>query len=508
MRKLAQICALLVAASVPLPAAAAAKPPADPFARDNPRSAVTSFLEACHSNDYQRAAQYLDLSEIPARSRPIEGAQLARQLEAILNSDSHFDPVRLSQQPQGNPADTNNPTTEKVTTIQRNGKSFPINLQREQQGAFEVWVFSPQTVSEIPGLTPNTTESAIEARLPRVLVKVTLLDTPIWKWIALFAAAVIVFLIFRLIANLLTTVLRRLENRTGGYVRRWLWLQAILDPAVVFCAVMGFRIIEGFIDPTALARLYIGRFLILVVTASVAWGVVNLIDVFVTRIDRALNTKHRVVSQSLIYLGRRFFKILIVCFAAVTILSNWGYDMTTILAGLGVGGIAVALAAQSTIANVFGGVSVIGDAPVTVGDFGNFGGVIGTVQDIGMRSARIRTLNRTVMSIPNSSFATMNLENYSLRDKILFNPTLQIKRATAKDQIRHAIAGIQDALAKKKMVEVGPTPIRISGLSAASYAIEIFAYVLTPDINEFYKLEAELFLTIDDVLAANNVELA
>src|SRR5579863_10217112 len=144
--KLAQVCALLVVASGLLRAAAPAKPPADPFARDNPRSAVTNFLEACHSNDYQRAAHYLDLTRIPARTRAAEGAQLARQLEAILNSDSHFDPVRLSQQPQGNPADTNNPTIEKVTTIQRDGKSFPINLQREQQGAFQVWVFSPQTV--------------------------------------------------------------------------------------------------------------------------------------------------------------------------------------------------------------------------------------------------------------------------------------------------------------------------------------------------------------------------
>jgi MscS family membrane protein len=129
------------------------------------------------------------------------------------------------------------------------------------------------------------------------------------------------------------------------------------------------------------------------------------------------------------------------------------------------------------------------------------------VEDIGMRSARIRTLQRTIVSMPNSSFAGISLENYSVRDKILFNPVLQIKRATPKDSIRRVMSSIQDALSKNKMIELGPTPVRISGFTASSFAIEIFAYVLTPDINEFYKIEAELFLTLDDVLASAGVEL-
>jgi MscS family membrane protein len=481
---------------------AAAKPPGDPYGRDNPRSAVTHFLEACHSGDYVRASQYLDLHEIPAKNRAAQGIQLAKQLEAILNSDPHFDALRLSQQPQGKPNDEQNPTLEHVATISRDGRSFPIDLERiESQPSQQVWIFSAQTVAEVPGLTPSSTESAIEARLPRVLVQIKLLETPLWKWMALLLLALVILLIAVLVAHLLRRALVR-------FARRWPWLRAILNPAVVFCAVVVFRIGEGFLDPAALARLYIGRFLLLLVTASVAWGLVNLVDVFMNRLDRVLNYKHRVVSQSLIYLGRRFFKVLIVCFAVVTILSNWGYDMTTILAGLGVGGIAVALAAQSTIANVFGGVSVIGDAPVTVGDFGSFGGVVGTVEDIGMRSTRVRTLNRTVVSIPNASFAGINLENYSFRDKILFNPTFQIKRSTPKDQIRRSMSGIQDALSKNKTVQLGPTPVRIHALSAGSFAMEVFAYVLTPDIDEFYKVEAELYLTLDEVFTSAGVELA
>lgn len=487
-------------------AAAPAKPAGDPYGRENPRSAVTNFLEACHSGDYSRAAQYLDLRQIPARTRASRGLDLAKQLEAILNSDTRFDVLRLSQQPQGNPSDQTNPTIEHVTSISRDSQTFPIDLQRvELQPNQPVWIFSAQTVAEIPGLTPTTTESAIEARLPRFLVQTALVDTPIWKWFALLIVAFVLFFIFRLAADISTATVRRFGGEADP--RRWLWIEAILDPAVVFCAVIVFRIAEDFIGPSALARLFIGRFLLLLLTASVAWGLVNLVDVFMDRLGRVLNRKQRIVSQSLLYLGRRFFKVLIICFAAITVLSNWGYDMTTILAGLGVGGIAVALAAQSTIANVFGGVSVIGAAPVSLGDFGKFGDVMGTVEDIGMRSTRIRTLARTVVSIPNSSFAGINLENYALRDKILFNPILQVKRTTPKDQIRHAMTAIHDALSQNKMVQLGPSPVRISGVSGTLFTVEIFAYVLTRDIEEFYKVEAELFLALDDVLVSSGIEL-
>lgn len=482
--------------------------PTDPLGRDNPRSAVTAFLEACHSHDYQRAAQYLDLRQLPAANRARQGPELARTLEAILNSDSHFDVLSLSQSPEGNLSDDPNPDIEHVATITRDGHTFTLQLERVKlQAGLPVWVFTPETIAAIPGLTPTTTESAIAARLPRFLVSIRFLDTPLWKWLALLVVAIIVVSVFRLLGRLLLFLFRKFESRLKK-PRRWAWIQAVLQPALVVLSVMIFRIVEEIIDPSALSRLYIGRALLLVIVWSFAWCFINVVDLSLARIDALLDPRQRMVSHSLIYLGRRVTKVVIAAVAAIVVLNNWGYEMTTIIAGLGVGGIAVALAAQSTIANVFGGVSVIGDRPVLVGDFGNFGGLIGTVEDIGMRSTRIRTLNRTLVSVPNSNFAGMNLENYALRDKILFNPTFQIKRATPKDQIRHAMSALADTLTHNQSVEVGPSPIRLSGFTSASFAMEIFVYILTSDINEFYKIQAELFLAIDDVLTSSGVELA
>ncbi len=482
--------------------AATTAPAADALRRGNPRSAVTAFLETCHSDDYETAAEYLDLSRIEARARGEEGPKLAKELEAILNSATSFDVLRLSQDAQGNLGDDPDPNIEHVTTV---GGSV-IELQKEEPAnGTPIWVFSASTVAKIPELAPPPgAEAQIEARLPRFLVKTEVWETPLWKWIALLLAACGIFVLSRLALVVFNRTVRAMRfAQTGSFA----WIQAVVDPLLVLLSVAVFKFVEAIIGPAALSRLYIGRALLLVVVAAMAWGLINLLDYLLVHLDLALNQKQRVVSSSVMYLSRRVLKTIVVIFAIILIFDNWGFNMTTIIAGLGVGGIAVALAAQQTIANVFGGVSVIGDAPVMLGDFGNFGGVTGTVEQIGLRSARIRTLHRTLVSIPNSSFAGINLENYAARDKILFNPSFQIKRATAKDAVRRLIQDMEAMLQVNQQVEVGPTPVRISGYSAAAFTIEIFVYVRTRDIDEYYKHQADLYLAMDEVVTGAGVEL-
>jgi MscS family membrane protein len=488
-------------------AKAASAPLTDPIGRSNPRSTVTSFLQACQDNNYTKAAQYLDLLRLPVRYRSAEGPQLAKQLESILNSDSHFDILHLSQSAEGNLADDTDPNLEHIAAVSKNSKTFSIELERVQlQPENQVWLFSPATVAAIPSLTPETAKSTLEKRLPGFLVKSRLLETPIWKWLALLVAAAIVLLLFHIVGRILL-LFRRKVSSGSVLSARWLLVESLLQPILVFLAAMAFVVVEQYIDPSALSRLYIGRAILLAVVWSLAWCFLNLVDMFLARLDRLLDPKQRAVSHSILYIGRRAAKVAIVAIAAIVILDNWGYNMTTLIAGLGVGGIAVALAAQGTIANIFGGVSVIADHPVMVGDFGSFGGIVGKVQDIGMRSTRVRTLSRTMMSIPNAAFAGMNLENYELRDKILFNPTFQIKRDTPKEKIRQVMKALGDNLNDEKRIEAGPSPIRIVSLAAASFGLEMFAYVLTTDINEFYKVEADLYLQINDTFSAAGIEL-
>jgi len=488
---------------------ATSKSPSDALGRLTPRSAVTGFLQTCSRHDYQRAAAYLDLRDISRSRRAQLGPELAKELESILNADSHFNILSLSQDPQGNLSDDPNPDIEHVASINLDGESFTLELEHVQQAPDQprIWLFDPATVAAIPQLASSETESGLSSYLPGFLTSIYFLETPLWKWLALLIVAIVLIVAFRLVVWIMLTLLRRFEMRRK-HPTRWLWIQAVIEPWIVFFFSLIFGLIEQFINPSAVSRLYISRAILLAIVAAFAWGFINLVDLFLLRIDRTLDPRQRIALHSLIYLGRRTAKVVIAGLAAIVVLNNWGYQLTTIIAGLGVGGIAVALAAQTTIANVFGGVSVIGDRPVMVGDYGNFGGLLGTVEDIGMRSTRIRTPQRTLVSIPNSSFATMNLENYSARDKILFNPTLQIKRTTPKDQIRRLIAELEEMLKKNNKIEVGQSPVRINNLSSNSFHLEIFAYALTVDVDEFNRIQGELFLAIDDVLNRLGVELA
>ena len=177
--------------------------------------------------------------------------------------------------------------------------------------------------------------------------------------------------------------------------------------------------------------------------------------------------------------------------------------MSTALAGLGIGGIAIAFAAQKTLENLFGGVSLLGDEVIRVGDICRFGDRTGTVEDISLRSTRIRTPERTELSIPNGTLATMNVENLSRRDKILFNTKLGLRYETSADQLRYVLAQIRRLLYEHPKVETTGARIRFIGYDDSSLTLEVFCYVLTRDNNEFLAIQEDLLLRIMDIVAAS-----
>jgi MscS family membrane protein len=503
------VAALLALCSRPIVAQA---PTPDPLGRETPRSAVTAFLETCRSQDYQKAAQYLDLRQISERDRAKTGPDLAKRLEAILNSDSRFNVLGLSRAPEGDLTDDADPNREHVLAIPQDGKNLTLDLQRATLQNRPVWIFSADTVAALPTIHVSTVPSAIERYLPPFLVSSALLETPLWKWIVLVLLAGLMLSLSRLLDRTVAFVMKSLvripaASRLQG---RWnvAWADAVIQPLRVMLCLAVFRIGVGVIDPSAIARLYIGRGMDLIFVSSVAWCLVRLVELYMDYLERTLHPAQLVASRTMIRLGRRTLTATIIVFAILVVLQNWGYNTSTLIAGLGVGGIAVALAAQQTIANVFGGVSLIGDHPIRIGEFGKFGDMLGVVEDIGMRSTRIRTLNRTVVSVPNSNFAGLNLENYSIRDKILFNPTFQIKRTTTDEQVHSLIDALDKLLASRKDLEPVDTPARLTALGSASFTLEIFCYVLTADINSFYKIQGDLLLRINDLFNSFHVELA
>ena len=475
---------------------------ADPLQRATPREAVYSFLEACQARNYIKAAQYLDLSQIPVRERKRQGPVLALQLEEILDRDSDFDVARLSNNPDGNQRDSLAADVERIDSFDTAGRTVDIELRQiEISPGVKGWVFSPSTVAGIPTLHALIGESPIEKHLPAYLVSTKFFQTSLWQWIALLLLVPLIGLVARLLSMIVLLLLNPILKRTSKPLEVRL-LKPLIGPFGLLLGVFAYSLGVQIIGPSALVRLYITRLLTLLFFIAVAWLIVRLLDLVASRLRFSSDPRQRALFHSVLPLGLRLARIFLFVVAVVATLSTWGYNTSTIWATLGVGSLAVALAAQKTLENFFGGVSVIGDRPVLVGDFCKVGDKMGTVEDIGLRSTRIRTLDRTLVTVPNSQFSTMTLENFAPRDKMLFHPTVNLRHDATPAQVRQVIASFEAILKKHPQIEIGKVPVRFINIGNSSYDIEIFAYILTTDGDEFVRIQQELLLNILDAVEA------
>jgi MscS family membrane protein len=197
----------------------------------------------------------------------------------------------------------------------------------------------------------------------------------------------------------------------------------------------------------------------------------------------------------------RIVNVLLACIGVMGLLRLFGFNVTAVLAGLGIGGIAVALAAQKTIENLFSGLTLMADKPVRIGDYCRFGDKEGWVEDIGLRSTRVRTPWRTIVSIPNAEFSSVQIENLTERDRMRFFVTLNLRYETSPDQMRLVLVGLRKLLIGHPKVGPDLLRVRFANLGAASLDIEINAYVMTADVDEFQAIREDLLLRVMDIIA-------
>jgi MscS family membrane protein len=315
------------------------------------------------------------------------------------------------------------------------------------------------------------------------LVTHELLETPVWRWIALLALAAIIWIAASVCSGIIVRAIHGLVDAPQ--------LRGSLRLALSSGAL---RAAIELVPPATLPRTFIERALTMVFFLALAAIGAVVVDLISGRWHRSLDPRTQAVGYSILPLGRQILKLCLYLVAILGVLTAWGYNTTTILAGLGVGGLAVALAAQKTIENLFGGISVIGDRPVLVGDVCRFGDRVGEVIRIGLRSTRIRTPDRTIISIPNAQFSSMELENISGRDKIWFHQTLSLRRDTTSEQLLEVLASINKVLAGNPKVQTGKIPVRFIGVGSYSLDVETDAYVATADYDEFIATRQELLI--------------
>ena len=481
------------AAPNPAPNAPQTEPPKDILGRETPRGTVLGFISAARKGNTDIAALYLNTS-----LRGEDAAVLGHQLGVVLDRRLPAKLNEISDLPEGSAPDPLRPDQDVVGTIATADGTLDIIVERVDRGKLgKVWLFSGKTLASIPAVFHELSTPALEQLLPEFLVRTRIASIPLFEWLALFVGMPLLFMSTGLVNRLLAWIVGTLRRRLG-YKASDKNPQILRVPLRLLLVALVIHLLLPSLALPLLARQFWSTTALLITVVACIWWLL-LLNVSA---ERWLVTRRRSLSgsASVLRLLRRLIDGLVLFAGLLFILYHFSINVTAALAGLGVGGIAVALAAQKTLENVIGGVSLIADQAVRAGDFLNLADVQGTVEEVGLRSTKIRTLDRTLVSLPNGQIANMKLETISARDKFWFHPVVGLKYETTSAQLRSVLANVREFLARHPNIDPDSVRVRFIRLGAFSLEVDFFAYAFASDWSGFLKVQEELLFGIMDII--------
>jgi MscS family membrane protein len=478
--------------------------PTDSLGRTTPHGTVLGFLKAAEEKDYARAAKFLDGKRSPAQSE-----ELVVQLKTLLDRGLATSIDDISRSPQGTVDDELRLSRERVGTVKTADGEFPLLLDLvKRAGEPPIWLFSQETLARVPGAYESLHHKDIESYFPEWSRKIMFLSVPLWRWGAIVVFLLTVFGIASVITRLILWLLRKIFRKrfSPGVEGSVL---ALKTP--IFCllgAIMN-KVAAGY-AMTALGRHYWSVVGLVLIWASSAWLLVRTVDILISIVRQRFLLRLQVERATLVTLLGRIFKILVGLILIVALLTYAGVNVSALITGLGIGGVAIALAAQKTLADLFGGLSIVMRGAVRVGDSCLIDGITGTVEDIGTSSLSLRTLGRSVVSIPNSKVAEVNLENFALRDQFWVHPVFTLRFDTPYTVLKTVLEKIDKLLLSHADIDKNTARVRLIDLTSSGPKIEVFAYFRRPgaDWATFLEEQEKIMLEIMRVVEEAGSSLA
>jgi MscS family membrane protein len=471
----------------------------DPQGRSTPQGTVLGFLKAMQREDFEQAIDYLDTRQTGKRAE-----KLAGELFHILNVGQLAATATLSSKPEGNLQDGLPVNRDTLGVVKTKKGEYRILLERVQrENNPPIWLFSSETLKLVPQIYEEIDIPWLEQQLPPVLTESKVVGYSIYRLFFIVLALPLAFGAGWLLTKLLSVLMR-------GPLRRRFdepFLQKIARTRTPLLLIFAAAVILA-CDRFALSLLTRIFFMFVASTMAVV-GLVWLVIHFIEAGAEIIEKRRPEAANAVIRLSATLLKTLAVIIGLVVIFYYFaGINLTAVVAGLGVGGIAVAFAAQKTIENFLGGLFLVWDKPIRLGDVCKAGDYTGTVEHIGIRSTQIRTPSRTVVSIPNGLLSSISVENLTQRDSILFKHTLNLRYETTADQLRYILAQIRELLYQHPRVDSTTARIRFVGFGQSSIDLEIFAYVLETEYEAFLPVQEDLLLRIMDLVEASGSGLA
>ena len=498
---------LTAAAQDAEPAQAVATPPrtdvpADEFDRGTPSRSGEGFITAVDAGDYEKASEYLDLRNLRGEAGDLTGAQLARRLFVVFNRASWVDIDQLIDDPAGRGNDNLPNYRDSIGVVMDGDNEHRLFMQKVPRGdGVFIWKISNASVSLIPELYDTYGYPQPVEDLRRKLPDVTVLGFEMFKWVIALGIGALAYATVFLVALIVRRALGSPDKPSHRRIFRFLVLPMGVWIVIIAMSNVGTWLGRG-VTAEAIGRVSPVPILI---TIWAMFAAINLVrDIYS---DRLLKMERRGAAVLLRPISNAV-KSLIAVGATLMYLDNLGINITTVLAGLGVGGIAVALALQKPMEDVFGAVTLYSQQPIRVGDFCRIGNETGTIEEIGLRTTRIRTLADTVIAIPNAKLANEPIDNISAREKILFRPNLRLRYDTTPEQLQQVLDGVRELLSSHESVLQVGHRARFKEIAADALRVEVYAYLNTTDWAAYLELAEDLNMKILGVVADAGTSLS
>ncbi len=493
-------------AQTPTSPSAKAEPTAriDPLGRETPRGAAMGLLKSAERQDFANAARYLQ----PTPGQDTNLVQRAKELQA-LHSNYRGDINLLSDDPNGT-VEAGLPLGQvRAGVLVVSGTTTDVILVRvDDPASGKIWLVSEETVAKIPQLYAQMEREAptlADRIVPAALTSRRVLGMSLAQWLGWLLSIPISWLLAWLLSLLLSAPsrvwykLRKLPIRT-------VWQTPLGMPLRCIMAILMQCVFVYLLDPPLLYRVYYVRFMAALLAVCLAWLLSGIAD---RSFDHAVNRSQiqNRGGESILLLMRRLTHIVMLIIAFVAALALFGINVRTTLAGLGIGGLAIALGAQKSLENLMGGISLLMDKAVHVGNFCKIGSQLGTVEDIGLRSVKVRTLDQSVLVVPNGALAQMQFENFGPRRKCLINQHFSLRIETQVEQLRFVLDRVQNMLNQQPTIDTG-SRIRVANFAGAAFELELWAYVKTGDWAEFTTIRQDVILKIAEIVESSGTRFA
>ena len=466
-----------------------------------PLSAIFALSRAFEAEDYEQAGEYLDMRYLPEDMKIKDPEKLIRALAYILSQQIILDYSTLSDDPQGHLDDGLPTYRDRLGVVVLSEGEVPILLQRVPDGeGGRTWKISNRTVKRIPEMWQELGFHDYAAYLFNVLPDFTLFGMFNWQVLGVIMSIIAAWIGAVAITWTCNRIAQLIPNNFPAGINHFFRL-----PFRFFLFIV---IAEYLIDHLGLSL----KLRVLLHSSGLdflAWlvllmGIITLIrDYNVQRLRAQGQNNYAALLRPL----STMVKVVLVVIVALIWADTAGYNMSTVLAGLGVGSVAVALAAQKTLENLIGAITLYSARPVSPGDFCRFGKITGTVEEIGLRSTSIRTLDRTLVHVPNSVFSSVDIENYSERDRIRYFRNARILAQSA-DQVRVILADIRSTLYSHPMVYADTVSVRLDDIGEAAVQLRMDAGVKTTDFQEFLAVAEDLNLRFIDIIERAGADLS